>query len=215
MRTYGWPGLPQLRLAKPLGSARKLAVLAFVPVMLGVFPSLAEDSGMWPAGSYMLSDELGDFAITAVGGSGTADDPLVVMEEFRSATPATLTIHNAIRRMPRLPGHGHLMVLYLRIDILNNSGHPWIEFEFELQEGRDRPSIFGDGLSFDQRNRSPEAIFSSTFSRFDRSFEPYDRLLFSGGQVDPLSTASFQFVITDFTPRWTFYLVQDPRIPSS
>lgn len=67
MRTSGWPGLPQLRLAKPLGRARKLAVSAFVPVMLGVFPSLAEEGDMWPAGSYMLSDELGDFAITAVG----------------------------------------------------------------------------------------------------------------------------------------------------
>ncbi len=215
MRTYGWPGLPQLRLTTPLGRVRKLAVLALVPVMLGASPSLAEEGGMWPAGPYALSDELGDFTITAVGGSGTSDDPLVVMEEFRSATPATLTIHNAIRRMPRLPGDGHLMVLYLRIDILNNSGHPWIEFEFELQEMRDRPSTFGDGLSFDQRNRSPETIFSSAFARFHRDFEPYDRLLFSGGQVDPLSTVSFQFVITDFTPRWTFYLVQDPRIPSS
>jgi hypothetical protein len=30
-----------------------------------------------------------------------------------------------------------------------------------------------------------------------------------------LKTAKFDYLITDYTPRWTFYLVQDPRIPSS
>jgi len=33
-------------------------------------------------------------------------------------------------------------------------------------------------------------------------------------KVDPLKTASFEFLMTDYTPRWTFYLVQDPRIPT-
>lgn len=27
-------------------------------------------------------------------------------------------------------------------------------------------------------------------------------------------TASFEFLMTDYTPRWTFYPVQDPRIPT-
>ena len=76
-------------------------------------------------------------------------------------------------------------------------------------------SVFGDGLSFDQRNKSPDNIVSSKFAKFDRGFEPYDRLLFTTGQVDPLTPVSFQFLITDYTPRWTFYLVQDPRIPST
>lgn len=215
MRTQGWPRLLPMRLPKPPGRRWKFMVSALALLVLGAGPSFAEDGGLWPAGPYMLSDELGDFTISAVGGTGTADDPIVVFEEFRSATPATLTIRTAMRRMPRLPGEGQLMVLHVRLDILNNSGHPWIEFEFELQEAPGRPSVFGDGLSFDQRNQSPETIVSSAFSRFDRKFEPYDRLLFSGGQVDPLRTVSFQFVITDFTPRWTFYLVQDPRIASS
>ena len=42
--------------------------------------------------------------------------------------------------------------IYMRIDVLNNSGQAWVEFEFELQEILDQPSVFGDGLSFDQRN---------------------------------------------------------------
>ena len=47
---------------------------------------------------------------------------------------------------------------------------------------------------------------------WDKSaLSPY---LFKNGKVDPLKTASFEFLVTDYTPRWTFYLVQDPRIPT-
>ena len=38
---------------------------------------------------------------------------------------------------------------------------------------------------------------------------------FTQGRVDPKKTASFSFLVTDFTPRTEFYLVLDPRIPSS
>ena len=98
---------------------------------------------------------------------------------------------------------------------LNNSGLAWIEFEFELQEILGKASVFGDGLSFDQRRTGSETITSDGFAAFSRDFEPYDRLLFRDGQVDLLDTVSFSFLVTDFTPRQKFYLVLDPRIPSS
>jgi hypothetical protein len=58
-------------------------------------------------------------------------------------------------------------------------------------------------------------IHSDAFNRFSRDFEPYDRLRFLEGKVDPLKSAAFSFLVTDFTPRSQFYIVQDPRIPSS
>ena len=105
--------------------------------------------------------------------------------------------------------------LHVRIEVLNNSKLPWIEFEFELQEQLGKASQFGDGLSFDQRRVDSGNIWSESFGKHSRAFEPYDRLLFREGKVDHLDDASFNFLITDFTPRWEFYLVQDPRIPSS
>ncbi len=176
----------------------------------------ADAHRQWRAGAYTFSDELGGFEITGVSGTGTRDDPLVVFEELRSATPVTLTIRAAWPAGPSSRSSGLSDgVLHMRIEALNNSGHPWIEFEFELQEILDQPSNFGDGLSFDQRNKSPATIASNAFARFERKFEPADRLLFTAGQVDPLGTVSFSFLVTDYTPRWTFYLVQDPRIPST
>jgi len=178
--------------------------------------SRADPQQVWAAGAYSFSDEEGGFRITGASGSGTRDDPLVITEELQSATPVTLTIRTTKPIRPFDPsGDFANGIMYMRIEALNNSGQPWVEFEFELQETLGQPSVFGDGLSFDQRNKNPDNIRSTGYAQFDRNFEPYDRLLFKDGKVDPLKTVKFEFLMTDYTPRWTFYLVQDPRIPSS
>lgn len=170
----------------------------------------------WFAGPYSFSDELGGFRITGVEGFGTKEKPVVLFQEMQSASPVTLTIRavGPIRPFAR-PGSWANGILYLRVVVRNASGLAWVEFELELQELLGEPSVFGDGLSFDQRRADAGNILSSNFASFSRDFEPYDRLLFREGKVDPLQTAEFGFLVTDFTPRRTFYLVFDPRIPSS
>lgn len=185
--------------------------------LLAAFPGYAQKKQkVWESGAYSFSDELGGFRIRGVYGKGTRADPIVIDEEFSSATPATLTIRT-IKPIQPFDSTGDYAngIIYMRINALNSSGHAWVEFQFELQEILNQPSVFGDGLSFDQRNKKPENIASTNFTVFDRDFEPYDRLLFTKGKVDPRETAEFEFLVTDYTPRWTFYLVQDPRIPSS
>ncbi|MEW6629575.1 MAG: hypothetical protein AB1440_01775 [Pseudomonadota bacterium] len=188
---------------------------AVLPLLLSMAPAGADPQKVWATGAYSFSDELGGFRITGVSGIGTREDPLIVTEELNSATPMTLTIRTT-RPIEAFGKAGEFAngIMYMRIDVLNNSALPWVEFQFELQEILDQPSVFGDGLSFDQRNKTPDNIRSSSFSDFDREFEPYDRLLFKNGKVDPLKTATFDFLMTDYTPRWTFYLVQDPRVPT-
>ena len=170
----------------------------------------------WEAGAYSFSDELGGFRIAGVSGNGTKQDPIVVREEMNSATPVTMVIRTVRPIRPfdysGLYANGFL---HVRVEVLNNSKLPWIEFEFELQEQLGKASVFGDGLSFDQRRTDSGNISSGNFREYSRAFEPYDRLLFRDGKVDFLDGASFSFMITDFTPRWEFFLVQDPRIPSS
>jgi hypothetical protein len=176
----------------------------------------ADDAGRWFAGAYSFSDELGGFRILDVTGTGARDDPFVIVEEFSSSSPVTLTIRATapVRPLDR-SGFFANGDLHVRIEAVNGSGQAWVEFEFELQEVRDQPSLVGDGLSFDQRKERTETIGSDSFAGFSRDFEPYDRLLYRDGHVDPGTSAGFSFFITDFTPRAEFYLVQDPRIPSS
>jgi len=173
-------------------------------------------SKRWEAGAYSFSDELGGFRIVSANGKGTRDDPIVIRQEMNSASPVTMVIRTVRPIRPfdysGLYANGFL---HVRIEVLNNSALPWIEFEFELQEHLGKASVFGDGLSFDQRRSESGNIWSESFREYSRAFEPYDRLLFRQGKIDHLHNASFNFMITDFTPRWEFFLVQDPRIPSS
>ena len=216
MRIPGLSGFSSTRVCRA-GALSQRAVLA-LSFQFGIFlpASWADQHKVWNAGAYSFSDELGGFHITGASGQGTREDPVVLTEELNSATPVTLTIRTTRPIQPFATWGDYANgILYMRIHILNNSGQAWVEFEFELQEILDQPSTFEDGLSFDQRNKTPDNILSSNFSDFSRDFEPYDRLRFDDGNVDPLKTVGFEFLITDFTPRWTFYLVQDPRIPSS
>lgn len=177
---------------------------------------IADGQKLWNSGAYSFSDELGGFRITSVSGIGTREDPLVIREELESSSPVTLTIRTTRPIRPfdtsGLYANG---IMFMRIEALNNSGQAWIEFEFELQEIEGKPSDFGDGLSFDQRRGDSTNISSSSFSKYVRDFEPYDRLRYTEGKIDPGEAADFSFLITDYTPRWRFYIVQDPRIPSS
>jgi hypothetical protein len=204
-------------------AARRWAAL-FLFVLLAArsfsLPAHAEDAisdeGSWPAGAYSFSDELGGFRIRSVGGTGTKADPIVIGEELYSASPVTLVIRapKPVRAFDFSGNYANGFV-YLRLEVLNASELAWVEFEFELQEILHQPSVFGDGLSFDQQRSDAKAIGSDSFEKFDCDFEPYDRLLFREGKIDPRKPGSFGFLVTDYTPTSIFYLVQDPRIPST
>ncbi|MDW6022765.1 hypothetical protein SAZ10_13460 [Mesorhizobium sp. BAC0120] len=194
------------------------AACASAVILLFLFTTGAEcgdlQTGIAYAGIYALSDELGGFKLISAAGTGTRSDPLSVTVELESASPVTLTIRSLVP-VRLIPGDA-MQSIYFRVSALNNSALAWIEFEFELQSRRGEPSDFGDGLSFDQtQSAGPEAISSDGFAKFTREFEPYDRLRFHHGKVDPLETVSFSFLVTDFMPKHVFYLVLDPRIPSS
>ncbi len=176
----------------------------------------AADDGRFYAGAYSFSDELGGFHITGASGSGSTSDPVIVHEEFDSASPVTLVIRAARPIRPyALTGDYVNGFLNLRLVVHNGSGQGWVEFEFELQEELGVPSGFGDGLSFNQRKLTSEGVQCDRFADFHRDYEPYDRLLFRDGHVDPRAFVTFGFYISDFTPDEIFYLRQDPRIPFS
>ncbi|PZM14169.1 hypothetical protein CPY51_14725 [Rhizobium tubonense] len=166
------------------------------------------DDGRWYAGDYSFSDELGGFRILSIRGSGTTADPIEIEEELNSATPVTLVIRAA--RQTQLQSAFHLSIV-----TLNRSGLAWIGFDFELQEILGKPSDFYDGLSFGQIQPNAAFISSNRFDHFESQFERYDRLRFDEGHVDPLDRSKFGFFVTDVTPVPEFYLVEDPRIPST
>jgi hypothetical protein len=176
--------------------------------------SAQEDPRIWIAGPYSFSDELGGFIIRSISGTGTLQDPVILTEEFPSVVPTTLVIRT--EKVTQLnPSEDAGILFYLRVRATNSSGHPWVEFEFELQEQMHVPSDYGDGLSFYQPGDKRGIIRSTGYGTYNDNFEPYDRMVFRDGKIDPGFGASFDFPIADFTPKRVFYLVQEPRIPSS
>ena len=190
---------------------RHLRILAAF-LSLALVGAGASDDGRWYAGDYSFSDELGGFRILSVTGSGKKDDPIEIVEALGRPTPVTMVIRAAV---PSLLNTTMPSALYLRVIVVNNSGLAWIGFGFELQEILGKPSDFNDGLSFSQTNPDPALVSSSQFSHLESRFESFDRINFDDGHVDPLAAAAFAFPVTDVTPVAIFYLVQEPRIPSS
>jgi hypothetical protein len=187
---------------------RILAVLLMLSLLLA--SAGPADDGRWYAGNYSFSDELGGFRILSIRGTGTKADPVEIVEEFYSADPVTLVIR-AIHHLPV----SQAGTLHFRVAVQNRSGLAWIEFVFELQETRGKPSDFYDGLSFAQANPDPGLLSSDRFATVESRFESFDSLRFSNGHTDPLKQVQFGFFITDLTPVDEFYLLQDPRVPFS
>ncbi|MGN6468823.1 MAG: hypothetical protein ACTHLC_04480 [Rhizobiaceae bacterium] len=197
-----------------LTNACRYGLFLLAPLICGAG---AADDGRFYAGAYSFSDELGGFSITDISGQGSAADPIVLAEEFSSASPVTLVIRAARPLRPYGDGGSAYAngFLHLRLVVHNGSGQGWVEFEFELEEQLGVPSVFGDGLSFNQRKLTDEGLQCDRFADYYRDYEPYDRLLFRDGHVDPNSFVTFGFFVSDFTPDPIFYLRQDPRIPFS
>lgn len=169
-----------------------------------------------PPPPYTFSDEMGGFSVSVLGGIGTRDDPVRITQIFRTASPVTLVVRatRPINPFGR-PGDFATGTIHMVLEVDNETGIPWVGLELELQERFEQPSVYGDGLSFDQRRISHEGATSNAFANAHYDFEPYDRLLFEEGALNPHNRAEFRFLITDMTPIRTFYVRLDPRIPAS
>lgn len=162
------------------------------------------------AGGYSFSDELGGFRLISATGTGTPQDPIVILEEITEVAPVTLVIRNHDFGKPTLQGLQSQLNLVKHV--ANKSERVWAAFEVELQELRGKPSVYSDGLSFKQFAAIAPDVASDSFADNNRQFEPYDRIEFLNGHVDPRATAMFRLTITDPTPTREFYLVQDPKL---
>jgi hypothetical protein len=160
-----------------------------------------------------FSDELGGFEIKEVSGSGTLDDPFVLVEEIFDQEPAILLIRGMSHRFGnRIRSHHEIGFAMTKI-VRNSTEQPWSLFNVELRELIDYYSPFGDGLSFGQASDAGRPFAADRFGDLIETREPYDGLQFIDGNVRPGETVSMSFVVTDTTPRWEFFLLQTRDSP--
>ncbi len=189
-----------------------IAALLCLGLAVSATPAAAED---FTAGGLRFSDELGGFRLISVTGSGSASDPIVVVEEITQVGPAVLVVRGQqMIAMKDAPARKAAFVNLAVIKVVINGTHRvWAGFDLELQEELNKPSPYEDGLSFDQLGSFSDQPFNSdSFSLTRRMPEPYDRVQFYDGSVDPGAAVRFNLFITDPTPASEFYLLQEPHL---
>lgn len=159
-------------------------------------------------GGLTFSDELGGVRLIEGWGTGTLDDPVVLVEEITSHGPAVLIVRGMNPQFGNRIQSQHDVGFALTKIVRNATELPWTLFNLELREAIGRESPFGDGLSFGQASEAGRPFVSDRFSTNFETREPYDGIQFSGGVVEPGETVILRFVITDTTPRFKFYLMQ-------
>jgi hypothetical protein len=176
---------------------------------------LASGGGAEPitVDSLTFSDELGGVRLERGWGSGSLDDPIVLVEEITGDGPAILVVRGMTHRFGNRIRSHHEVGFALTKLVRNGTGQPWSLFNLELREFLDYASPFGDGLSFGQASETGRPFRSDRFVEGVETTEPFDGVQFVDGVVEPGETVALSFVVTDTTPRWQFYLLQKRDSP--
>lgn len=163
-------------------------------------------------GGMSFSDELGGVRLLAVSGTGTRDDPIVLVEELAGAGPAVLVIRNGrTGHLNVSPALGFLRLAVVTM-VANHGPWAWSGFDLELRHTPDEPSVYTDGLSFDQPQSFARVAKADRFPQTVQDDEPFDRIRFDGGNVAPTEYLRLDFDIVDVNGRATFYLIQHPIV---
>lgn len=155
-----------------------------------------------------FSDELGGVELLDGWGTGTLEDPFVLVEAITGTGPATLVVRGVTWRFGNRVRSHHEIGFALTKIVHNRTELPWPVFNLELREVQNLSSPFGDGLSFGQATEAGRPFTADRFTSSDDIGEPYDGLTFYGGMIRPGEQVTLRFVVTDTTPRAEFFLLQ-------
>jgi hypothetical protein len=194
---------------------RHLVASLVCVVAVCLAPNVAAKS--WTTGGITFSDEPGSdepgsVQLLGATGTGTRDDPIVLVQEITGAGPATLLIRNGrTGDLNVSPALGFLRLAVVNI-VVNRGPWAWSGFDLELRRTLDQPSVYTDGLSFDQPQSFARVAKADRFAQSLQDDEPFDRIRFDGGSVDAEESVRLDFDIVDVNGGAVFYLVQRPIV---
>jgi hypothetical protein len=185
--------------------AAAAALLAMVATKAGAQPVTI--------GELTFDDHLGGLTLHSGSGSGTLDDPFVLMEDITEDGPAIVTIRGLRADFGNRVGTQHSVGFALTKIVRNLTRRNWDSFEVELREVLSRSSSYQDGLSFAQDAKADLLLGSDRFTQAYKTDEPLDSIVYSGATILPGETVTVRMVITDYSPAYEFYLLQRRNAP--
>lgn len=196
-----------------LATALMLAALAWVDTT-----DAADSAPIFRAANFGFAIQDGDAELTSAIGVGDNANPIVVTLRLGSIEPARLRI---IRYKPaEAPKYPSLINQSLRLAVtlvvVNDSPLPWNGYDVELEQVYGEPSVYGDGLSFDQMQTFDRVrLGSDRFADTHWAPEPHDRIKFRRGAVNVGQRVRLAFAITDLSPTPVFYLRHEPKLATT
>src|SRR5262245_61697139 len=117
-----------MRVIERLGCAgASLVLLCFVAPVSGGAQPLAREG-------LVFSDELGGFTIRALSGSGTEEDPFVLVEDVTGSTGAVLVIRGLSPAFGNRIATQHVAGFALTKIVTNRTTQVWRSYNLELRE---------------------------------------------------------------------------------
>jgi hypothetical protein len=185
-------------------------LVAAAVLLFSLVGALATNADPMSAGDLSFSDELGGFRILSATGSGSTEDPFVVVEEVTGPEEPILVIRGLTAQFGNRVSTHHLVAFALNKVVVNRTPDEWNLYDMELRELIDSQSPYGDGLSFGQASTVGRPFRSSAFAVNHEIEEPFDSISFSQGRVRPGESVSFSLIISDTSPVSPILLLQHP-----
>lgn len=207
----GLPVCPNARTLDRMDCAIRVAAGLALALAAAVPGRAAAEA--WRAGGLVFSDELGGFEILSAGGTGTPEDPIVVVERVTDDGPVVLVVRGLSQEIGNRAQTNHFTGFVLEKVVINATGRSWPGYRLELEEERGRHSTYHDGLSFAQDPQGDRRFGSDRFARIALTDEPRDGLAFGDGTVPPGEQVRLRFIVSDNTPDPEFFLVQKVDSP--
>ena len=154
-----------------------------------------------------------NFRLLAVTGTGTVEDPFVVVEEVLADGDTVLYVNVHDGRFGSRLNTFHAVGFALTKVVINRTDYVWDFYNMELERNVGQSSDYFDGLSFGQETDANRPFRSDHFKVVEDIVEPNDVIRFTEGFVGPGDVVQFHLAITHTVNTPRFYLVQHARQP--
>ncbi len=190
-----------------------LAVIAALLLSSGAPQNRALAAGFISLPGITFSEATDNFRLLAASGTGSLEDPFVLVEEVFGDGEVVLGINIQAADFGSRVKTMHAVGFALQKVVINRTDQAWNYYALELEFKSGRGSDYYDGLSFAQKSQVNRPFTSDSFAVVEDLTEPRDVIRFTRGRVGPGQRARFALAITHTGNQPKFFLVQHVRPP--
>jgi hypothetical protein len=190
-----------------------LAVMTTLLLSAGAVRNQAQAAGFISLPGITFSEATDNFRLLAASGTGSLEDPFVLVEEVFGDGEVVLGINIQAANFGSRVKTMHAVGFALQKVVINRTDQAWSYYALELEFKSGRGSDYYDGLSFAQKSQVNRPFTSDSFAMVEDLTEPRDVIRFTQGRVAPGQRARFVLAITHTGIQPNFFLVQHVRPP--